>query len=150
GVCRHLRRRDCHDRRLNNTAIKLAPPILAADFAQLGAQVAEAERCSADRIHVDVMDGHLCRTFPSAPWSSSRCGTTQRRGRHWTRSFPITSAAMYRLVDLYADQTIMSNKLPSDSFAHTLATGDLTALFLPGRGMLGASFRHRGEEILRR
>ena len=44
----------------------------------------------------------------------------------------------------------MSTKLPSDSFAHTLATGDLTALFLPGRGMLGASFRHRGKEILRR
>ena len=44
----------------------------------------------------------------------------------------------------------MSSNLPSDSFACTLAKGDLTAVFLPGRGMLGASFRHRGEEILRR
>ena len=40
-------------------AIKIAPSILAADFARLGEQVAEAERCRADRIHVDVMDGHF-------------------------------------------------------------------------------------------
>ena len=44
----------------------------------------------------------------------------------------------------------MSTNLPSDSFACTLATGDLTAVFLPGRGMLGVSFRHRGAELLRR
>ena len=39
--------------------IKIAPSILAADFARLGEQVAEAERAGADRIHVDVMDGHF-------------------------------------------------------------------------------------------
>src|SRR5262245_13775236 len=39
--------------------VKLAPSILAADFARLGAQVTEAERAGADRIHVDVMDGHF-------------------------------------------------------------------------------------------
>jgi len=37
---------------------KLAPSILAADFAFLGEQVIEAERGGADRIHVDIMDGH--------------------------------------------------------------------------------------------
>jgi ribulose-phosphate 3-epimerase len=40
-------------------ALKLAPSILAADFARLGEQVAEAEQAGADRIHVDVMDGHF-------------------------------------------------------------------------------------------
>src|SRR5260370_22251267 len=40
-------------------AVKLAPSILAADFARLGEQVGEAERAGADRIHVDVMDGHF-------------------------------------------------------------------------------------------
>jgi ribulose-phosphate 3-epimerase len=40
-------------------SIKLAPSILAADFARLGQQVAEAEAAGADRIHVDVMDGHF-------------------------------------------------------------------------------------------
>jgi ribulose-phosphate 3-epimerase len=40
-------------------AVKIAPSILAANFASLGEQVAEAERGGADRIHVDVMDGHF-------------------------------------------------------------------------------------------
>jgi ribulose-phosphate 3-epimerase len=39
--------------------MKLAPSILAADFAQLGLQVAEVEKAGADRIHIDVMDGHF-------------------------------------------------------------------------------------------
>jgi ribulose-phosphate 3-epimerase len=39
--------------------IKLAPSILAADFARLGEQVTAAEQAGADRIHVDVMDGHF-------------------------------------------------------------------------------------------
>ncbi len=39
--------------------MKLAPSILAAGFARLGEQVAEAEQAGADRIHVDVMDGHF-------------------------------------------------------------------------------------------
>ena len=39
--------------------MKLAPSILAADFTRLGEQVAEASRAGADRIHIDVMDGHF-------------------------------------------------------------------------------------------
>jgi aldose 1-epimerase len=34
--------------------------------------------------------------------------------------------------------------------ARRLAAGDFEAVFLPSQGMLGASLRHRGEEILRR
>jgi len=37
----------------------IAPSILAADFSRLGEQVAEVERAGANRIHVDVMDGHF-------------------------------------------------------------------------------------------
>src|SRR3981081_920766 len=44
---------------MEDKIVKLAPSILAADFARLGDQVAEAERAGADRIHVDVMDGHF-------------------------------------------------------------------------------------------
>jgi ribulose-phosphate 3-epimerase len=40
-------------------SIKLAPSILAADFVRLGEQVNEAEQAGADRIHIDVMDGHF-------------------------------------------------------------------------------------------
>jgi ribulose-phosphate 3-epimerase len=44
---------------MEENAVKLAPSILAADFARLGEQVREVERAGADRIHVDVMDGHF-------------------------------------------------------------------------------------------
>ena len=44
---------------MTSAAVKFAPSILAADFARLGDQVAEAERAGADRIHIDVMDGHF-------------------------------------------------------------------------------------------
>ncbi len=39
--------------------VKIAPSILAADFSRLGQQVTEAEEAGADRIHIDVMDGHF-------------------------------------------------------------------------------------------
>jgi ribulose-phosphate 3-epimerase len=40
-------------------AIRLAPSILAADFSNLGAEIAAAARGGADQVHVDVMDGHF-------------------------------------------------------------------------------------------
>jgi ribulose-phosphate 3-epimerase len=44
---------------MDKGGVKLAPSILAADFARLGEHVAEAQRAGADRIHIDVMDGHF-------------------------------------------------------------------------------------------
>jgi ribulose-phosphate 3-epimerase len=44
---------------MDKQAVKLAPSILAADFAHLGKHVGEAEQAGADRIHIDVMDGHF-------------------------------------------------------------------------------------------
>src|SRR5262245_50398339 len=37
----------------------IAPSILAADFSKLGDEVRTVEAAGANRIHVDVMDGHF-------------------------------------------------------------------------------------------
>ncbi len=37
--------------------IYVSPSVLACDFAKLGAEVADIERCGADMAHLDVMDG---------------------------------------------------------------------------------------------
>lgn len=44
---------------LNNRKIEIAPSILAADFARLGAEIEAVERGGAAILHVDVMDGHF-------------------------------------------------------------------------------------------
>lgn len=47
--------------------IGLVPSILSADFSRLGDQVREAEAAGAQRIQIDVMDGHFVPNITMGP-----------------------------------------------------------------------------------
>jgi len=85
--------------------VKLAPSILAADFARLGEHVAEAERAGASRIHVDIMDGHFVPNLSmGAPVVKSLRSVTR---------LPLETHLMISDPDFFFDEFVAAG---SDSF----------------------------------
>ncbi len=90
---------------IDRNPIRIAPSILGADFARLGQQVAEAERAGADRIHVDIMDGHFVPNLSmGAPIVQSLRGVTR---------LPLETHLMISDPDFFLDEF---SEAGSDSF----------------------------------
>jgi ribulose-phosphate 3-epimerase len=108
--------------------VRLAPSILAADFARLGEHVAASADAGAARVHVDVMDGHFVPNIS--------IGTVVVKSLRRVTHLPLETHLMITDPDRYAEAFVESG---SDSILfHQEVAADPIALAAKIRA-LGAS-----------
>ncbi len=78
--------------------VEIAPSILSADFARLGAEIEAAERGGATLVHVDVMDGHFVPNIT--------VGLPVIRSLARATRLPLDAHLMISDPGLYADQFV--------------------------------------------
>ncbi len=98
--------------------IKVAPSLLACDFARLGEEIARAQAAGADAIHVDIMDGHFVPNITLGP-------PVVEKIRRCTR-LPLDVHLMVDRPDVYAPQFVAAgaDKVTFHVEAPGVAMGD--------------------------
>lgn len=140
-------------------SVTLVPSLLAADFSRRGIEVAAIEEAGADRIHVDVMDGHFVPnitggmpgirsaelTVMTRTWSMS--GVGQQAFMHSTlpkiRRVRQMIDGITPACDLEADEEIDATTAPAavDAGTNVLVAG--SAIFNDREEVAAASTRLR-------
>ncbi|QQK76639.1 ribulose-phosphate 3-epimerase [Salicibibacter cibarius] len=145
---------------------KIAPSILAADFASLKEEIVSVEEAGADMIHVDVMDGHFVPNITIGPMivEASKRSTALPLDVHLMIEQPekyipafveagadiVTVHAeacphLHRTVHLIKEQgakagVAINPHTPVDVLKHVLADVDLVLLMTVNPGFGGQSF----------
>ncbi len=101
-----------------NHSWKIAPSILAANFARLGDEVRAVEAAGADLIHFDVMDGHFVRNLS--------IGLPVLESVRKITSLPLDAHLMIEHPERYIEAFV---KAGADSISiHAEAVGNLKAM----------------------